>query len=178
MLSGIRERKEWKKVSEGTKELPYEEVFRKGFVFLLFSFLIIENNQEIWNLYFPFSNCPHRTHTEADNIPLISLTGLIFYISSYCQNMCWRSHPHFFSRKHVHCTCSLAKELHSPSNKSWLSVVPIAQRITGCDEILLYRPFSVSSLLAVTEELKSLELAKVVREMIKKHATKTGIKLS
>lgn len=90
--------------------------------------------------------------------------------------MCWRSHPHFFFRKHVHCTRSLAKELHSPSNKSWLPVVPIAQRITGWDEILLYRPFSVRSLLAVTEELKSLELAEVVREMIKKHATKTGLK--
>lgn len=176
MLSGIRERTEWRQISERTKELSYNEVFRKGFVFLCSpsSSLRITKKFEICIFYFL---TVHIVLTEADNVPLISLTGLIFYIPSYCQNMRWRSHPHFFFfRKHVHCTCSLAKELHSPSNKSWLSVVPLAQRITGCDEILLYRPFSVRSLLAVTEELKSLELAEVAREMIKKHATKTGIK--
>lgn len=155
--------------------MPYNEVFRKGFVFLCSpsSSLRITKKFEICIFYFL---TVHIVLTEAVHLPLISLTGLIFYIPSYCQNMCWRSHPHFFFRKHVHCTHSLAKELHSLSNKSWLSVVPLAQCITGCDEILLYRPFSVRSLLAVTEELKSLELAEVAREMIKKHATKTGIR--
>lgn len=95
MLSGIRERKEWRQMSEGTKELSHNEVFRKGFVFLCSpsSSLRITKKFEICIFYFL---TVHIVLTEADNVPLISLTGLIFYIPSYCQNMRWRSHPHFF----------------------------------------------------------------------------------
>lgn len=100
MLSGIRERKEQRKTSEGTEELPYSEVFRKGFVFLCSpsSSLRITKKFEICIFYFL---TVHIVLTEAGNVPLISLTGLIFYIPSYCQNMCWRSHPHFFFSENV-----------------------------------------------------------------------------
>lgn len=153
MLRGMRKTKEWGRVCEGTKGSPYKVVFRKGVSFPSSSSRTTRK-LEICILYFP-------------TVHSILTQRLIMFYKFHWQDWYYTFHLtvrtyaggriliSFFQRI-GHCTDSLAKELHLPSNKSQLSVVPTVQCITGSDEILLYRPFSERSLQAMTKELKSL----------------------
>jgi hypothetical protein len=108
--------------------LPLSAIFRKR-VFILLSH---------------FRDQPRKSKSVFCVLPLSSDRGWqnsiylyteLIYIPFYCQNICWMRHHFFLFRKHGHCTYSLAKELHLPSNKSQLSVEPTGQCISRCDEI-------------------------------------------